>query len=141
MNKRISIVLAVLAATFALGACGGSSEASEATEASPAPTVTVTATKTTEAEPVVQVPAACVEALDLAEEGFSLSADAMDSSSKVILEVPNLIDAILYTDVTEVERITSVVQGESSTMDGYNTDIEKVAESYQSASQECRDAS
>lgn len=93
MNARKFFTAAVIAAgALSLAACGGG-------EAEPAPTVTVTAEpepQRVETREVEVTPQSCLDALDVADESFSIISEIMT--------------AIQNLDTAEIERLTATLR-------------------------------
>lgn len=82
----------------------------------PTPTVTVTESAGT--------PKSCLEALDLAEEGFQFAADAMYAASDAFTAINSL-------DLDALDQA-------AADMGAANGDIESISEEYRAASADCR---
>lgn len=123
MSKRHVIgytLTALLCIGIGTAANGSPTEAAEAT---PTPAVTKTVEKT-KTETVEVTPAACLKALDLADEGFTAGGEGMGAAASAF-------DAILQGDVGALQQSTEDIQASTKTMD-------KLQPRYQSAKAECR---
>lgn len=130
-------LLAGLFAVLWLGSCGALLSAPDTaaapavvvTETAPGPTVTAPAgpgsTETVTAT-VSEVPDSCLEALDHADDGFTLSGQALQSASKIIR-------AIVAGDVPAVES-------ENAELEKLRRKMDSLSGRYVAAKTECRAA-
>lgn len=95
---------------------------------------TVTETVT---EEVDVTPAACVEALDYADEGFNIAADYIGVSARAFTIAGDALANPLAVDDGTVAELEGILED----MTGYNADLEAISGPYNAAKADCRDAS
>jgi hypothetical protein len=130
-KKRTWILpVACLVGGIIMGGASATSAKSEPAAAEPKPAPTVT--KTVTPEPVikevtkVQTPAACLEALDLSEKGFSLASEAMGYMTDAM-------NAASQFDVAGIESATAELKV-------VNPKISDLTAPMRAAASSCRDA-
>jgi hypothetical protein len=111
--KRAGLVLAGLSLGIAIAPAGQSSAAETATskraevrivtKTVPGPTIT----RTVPGPTVEKTPASCLAALDAAERGFDLAADALAITAEIPPLVADAARAGMNLDVDAIERITA----------------------------------
>lgn len=108
---------------YALGGLGGSEQPVEATAAEPAPTITTTVNETTTMEVTPQV---CLDALDYADEGFSIASEALFAAQGVV-------EAILSEDPGGAEQANDDIASAADKLG-------PLADRYNDAKGDCRTA-
>lgn len=102
-------------------------------EGLPAPSETITETTTP-----VGAPASCLEALDLADEGFNEASKVMGVAAEVITLMPKVIDAVLAYDSDALEAISAKVRTATTKIEKAGGKMSDLAPKYNAAKAECR---
>jgi hypothetical protein len=110
--------IVALIAGITIGASGGESEAATPTAKVETKTVTETVEKT---------PQACLDALDVADEGFEVSSELVGTAGKAFAAISEL-------DVAELHKL-------NADMDPLTGKLNKLAPRYVAAKEACRNAS
>ena len=93
----------------------------------PAPTVTATST-----------PQACLDALDMADEGFDISASVIGVAADTMQLMPDVVDAVLAYDADAIDAVTAKVKRYTAKIEGYTEEMSDLSPRYSAAKAECR---
>jgi hypothetical protein len=119
-TMRLWIAIVAIVAAFGLGAAAGLIGAPK-----PAPTVISVPGPTVTQTPAPATPAACLDALDLADDTISKLLDVVDL-------VPETVGAVLDGDASAMRRI-------NKEMDKFNLWLDRNAEDFHQLEGECRE--